>query len=489
MSATAATIVHDPSEAEPLCPALGLYLKPITKLAISVALPPPPRPPGKSVSNWEVMERLKAMAAGAGPEDGVTAGVTGLAGSGSFSSLRIAKSTPEFVRFEGEVEQRALVRPILARLDGRGLKLAGFPDALRVRAAELRPHAPARRDWDAAATDADADEARPGERPDTIHLEGLPCRWFAPRTGGRGEAASASTSARDEAASASTSSRGEAASASTSSTSARSEATSFSTSTSTSSSTSARSEAASCGASASTSSTSARSEAASCGASASTPSSTSARSEAASSRAPASTPSSDRPSEALLRQAFSAFGEIRQVDIPMLDPYHEDAARGGGVIGVGGGVIGVGGGFHPFGWGGGLHFEAYVQYREHAGFARAMAALRGAKLMYKGDDGKAVACGIKVSFDATEHLSEASIRRRQLERQKLRELELQREEQKRREREEEERRRAPRRKQKQLEQQQRARRREEKLRRREQRSLPRPPPRPAVTGSSRLIPD
>lgn len=48
----------------------------------------------------------------------------------------------------------------------------------------------------------------------------------------------------------------------------------------------------------------------------------------------------------------------------------------------------------------------------------------------------------QVSFDATKHLSEASIRRRQLERQKLQELELQREEQKRREREAEERRRA-----------------------------------------------
>lgn len=45
---------------------------------------------------------------------------------------------------------------------------------------------------------------------------------------------------------------------------------------------------------------------------------------------------------------------------------------------------------------------------------------------------------VKVSFDSTKHLSDASIKKRQLERQKLQELEKQREEQKRREKEAEE---------------------------------------------------
>ena len=48
----------------------------------------------------------------------------------------------------------------------------------------------------------------------------------------------------------------------------------------------------------------------------------------------------------------------------------------------------------------------------------------------------------KVSFDSTKHLSDASIKKRPLERQKLQELEQQREEQKRREKEAEERQRA-----------------------------------------------
>lgn len=163
---SAATIVHDPSEAVALCPALGLYLKPITKMAISVSLPPL-RQPGKSISNWEVMERLKAMA---GARDA------------PFSALRIAKSTLDFIRFEGEVENRGLVRAALAALDGKTIKLSGFADALRVRAAEFRADFPSRHDWDSFFRDAaDMNEALPGERPDTIHLEGLPCRWFAAR--------------------------------------------------------------------------------------------------------------------------------------------------------------------------------------------------------------------------------------------------------------------------------------------------------------------
>ncbi|XP_069865397.1 A-kinase anchor protein 17A isoform X2 [Dipodomys merriami] len=324
----AATIVHDTSEAVELCGAHGLFLKPITKMTISVALPAL-RQPGKSISNWEVMERLKAMVA-----------------THQFSTLRIAKSTMDFIRFEGEVENRTLVRTFLSRLDGKTIKLSGFADALRIRAAEFKSDFPSRHDWDSFFRDArDMNETLPGERPDTVHLEGLPCKWFA-------------------------------------------------------------------------------------------------------------TPGSERPSEDVLVSVFEKFGAIRHVDIPMLDPYREEM---------------TGRSFHTFSFGGHLNFEAYVQYREYAGFLRAMAALRGMKLMFKGEDGKAVACNIKVTFDSTKHLSDASIRKRQLERQKLQELEQQREEQKRREKEAEERQRAEERKQQEQEAQARARRREERRRRREQR--------------------
>ncbi|XP_065711553.1 A-kinase anchor protein 17A isoform X1 [Patagioenas fasciata] len=325
----AATIVHDTSEAVELCAPCGLYLKPITKMTISVALPQL-KQPGKSISNWEVMERLKGMVQ-----------------THQFSTLRISKSTMDFIRFEGEVENKSLVKSFLACLDGKTIKLSGFSDILKVRAAEYKIDFPTRHDWDSFFRDAkDMNETLPGERPDTIHLEGLPCKWFAAKDSG-----------------------------------------------------------------------------------------------------------SEKPSEEVLIKVFSKFGEIRNVDIPMLDPYREEM---------------TGRNFHTFSFGGHLNFEAYVQYREYAGFIKAMNALRGMKLMYKGDDGKAVACNIKVSFDSTKHLSDASIKKRQLEREKLQELEKQREEQKRKEKEAEERQKEEERKQRELEEHERERKREEKLRKREQ---------------------
>lgn len=255
----AATIVHDTSEAVELCPPYGLYLKPITKMTISVALPQL-KQPGKSISNWEVMERLK-----------------GMVHNHQFSTLRISKSTMDFIRFEGEVENKSLVKSFLACLDGKTIKLSGFSDILKVRAAEFKIDFPTRHDWDSFFRDAkDMNETLPGERPDTIHLEGLPCRWFALKESG-----------------------------------------------------------------------------------------------------------SEKPSEEVLVKVFEKFGEIRNVDIPMLDPYREEM---------------TGRNFHTFSFGGHLNFEAYVQYREYVGFIQAMSALRGMKLMYKGEDGKAVACNIKVSL-------------------------------------------------------------------------------------------
>uniref|UniRef100_A0A8D0H0P5 A-kinase anchoring protein 17A n=1 Tax=Sphenodon punctatus TaxID=8508 RepID=A0A8D0H0P5_SPHPU len=325
----AATIVHDTSEEVELCAAYGLHLKPITKMTISVALPQL-KQPGKSISNWEVMERLKGMVQ-----------------THQFSTLRISKSTMDFIRFEGEVENKSLVKSFLACLDGKTIKLSGFSDILKVRAAEYKIDFPTRHDWDSFFRDAkDMNETLPGERPDTIHLEGLPCKWFALKDSG-----------------------------------------------------------------------------------------------------------SEKPSEEVLTKVFNKFGEIRNVDIPMLDPYREEM---------------TGRNFHTFSFGGHLNFEAYVQYWEYAGFIKAMNALRGMKLMYKGEDAKAVACNIKVSFDSTKHLSDASIKKRQLERQKLQELEKQREEQKRKEKEAEERQKEEERKQKEFEEFERERKREEKLRKKEQ---------------------
>lgn len=69
------------------------------------------------------------------------------------------------------------------------------------------------------------------------------------------------------------------------------------------------------------------------------------------------------------------------MDIPMLDPYREEMMDKN---------------FNTFSFGGHLYFEAYVQYQEYHGFTKAMDTLRGMKLMLKGEDGKAMACNIKV---------------------------------------------------------------------------------------------
>ncbi|KAF0026265.1 hypothetical protein F2P81_021002 [Scophthalmus maximus] len=324
------TIVHDTTEAVCLSTEYSLYLKPIAKITVSVALPQL-KLPGKSISNWEVMERIKAMVA---PEQ--------------FSALRISKSTMDFIRFEGEVENKAVVKSLLARLDGKSIKLSGFTDVLKVRAVENKVDFPARHDWDSFFRDAkDMNETVPGERPDTIHLEGLPCRWFSQKD----------------------------------------------------------------------------------------------------SQFP------DRPSEEVLSAVFQTFGQVRNVDIPMLDPYREEMLDKN---------------FNTFSFGGHLNFEAYVQYQEYCGFTKAMDTMRGMKLMLKGDDGKAVACNIKVAFDTSKHLSELALKRRTMERMKLQELERQREEQKRREKEEEERLKEDERKQKEQEEEEKERRKEERLRKREQ---------------------
>lgn len=114
------TIVHDTTEAVCLSAEYNLYLKPIAKMTISVALPQL-KLPGKSISNWEVMERVKAMVA---PEQ--------------FSVLRISKSTMDFIRFEGEVENKTVVKSLLSRLDGKSIKLSGFTDVLKVRVNKCR---------------------------------------------------------------------------------------------------------------------------------------------------------------------------------------------------------------------------------------------------------------------------------------------------------------------------------------------------------------
>ncbi|KAL8564900.1 hypothetical protein ACOMHN_003746 [Nucella lapillus] len=161
----------DSSEAVELFKPQGLYLKPVAKLNISAQLPQL-KTPGKTISNWEVMEKVKAMIR---PD--------------TFLSVKVAKSTMEFLRLEGETENRGKLAAIIAKLDGRTIKLAGFTETLKVRAAEAKVNFPVRHDWDAFFRDArHMNELRAGERPDTVHVKDLPTRWFADLEGKGGGA-------------------------------------------------------------------------------------------------------------------------------------------------------------------------------------------------------------------------------------------------------------------------------------------------------------
>jgi len=57
---TSIGVCSDTSDAVELLEAQGLYVKPVAKLNISVQLPQL-KSPGASISNWEVMEKLKKM--------------------------------------------------------------------------------------------------------------------------------------------------------------------------------------------------------------------------------------------------------------------------------------------------------------------------------------------------------------------------------------------------------------------------------------------
>lgn len=335
MTTAGASVCTDSSDIVELHQPFGLFLKPIARVNVSVQLPPL-KEAGKSISNWEVMERIKAMIK---PH--------------SFTALKIVKSTMEFIRFEGEAENKDLVSTIMQRLEGKSIKLSGFTEQLKVKAGEAKIQFPSRHDWDSYFRDAkNMNEMKPGERPDTIHIRDIPTRWFA------------SNHSKEK----------------------------------------------------------------------------------------------DKPSEEVLKRVFSQFGDIRCVDIPMLDPYRKEIS----------GLV-KSGAIQTFTFGQDLVFDAYVQFKEYIGFVKAMDRFRSMKLLYMDEDGKCAVANIRIDFDKTKHLTDKNIRRRRLERERLEQLEKEREERVKREREKEERKLAEEQRVKDEEEMERERKRQEKLQRREER--------------------
>ncbi len=259
-----------------------MYIKPIARLNITIQLPPT-KNPGQAVLHSEIIDKLKKQSS---PEE--------------FIYLRIIKATLEFIRLEGELENKSSFKTLLSKLDNCTIKMNSYTDVLKVRAAEAKISYPIRHDWETFFKDSEhllSSEneihlMKPGERPDTIHIMDIPCKWFAEKKSYIGVDAA-----------------------------------------------------------------------------------------------------NIKPSEAVLREVFSIFGELRMVDIPILSnplgaislkkPYSSvDLISGQGLMNPNLNL--------PV-------FEAFIQYKDYISFVKAMDTFRGMKLLFIEDSKSAFTANIRVT--------------------------------------------------------------------------------------------
>lgn len=272
-------ICPNTSELVPLYLPLELYLKPIARLKISLRLSKSNNV-GKSISYWEIMDKLRELVQ---PDE--------------FTTLKVAKTTVEFIIFEGEIEAKAKIEKVISKLHNKMIKLKDFSELLRVCAGVCKSDCPTQQNWDDFFQNAkDMNEMKPGERPDTVHIANLPTKWFVTNTNGL-------------------------------------------------------------------------------------------------------------LSEKLFQKIFEKFGHIRKVDIPICDSFRKkmnDQISGVKYCSLENTEF----------------FEAYIQFKDYNGFKITMDTLFNKKLVHKDLD-IAEEVNIKIDFDKTKHLSDASIRRRDIVRERL----------------------------------------------------------------------
>ncbi|KAM4020207.1 A-kinase anchor protein 17B-like [Anomaloglossus baeobatrachus] len=286
MNTMMVTPVYDDSEAVELNAIYHLYLKPKAKLIISIILPDEAEQ-CRPISNLDILEELRNVVT---PDH--------------FSSLRISRTTKEFIRIEGEVDTKNLANRFLEKLNDQSLPINCLPKPLHIIAIEAPAELPVNDSTTKLLTEI-KDDSENCTTPSCLHLEGLPFKWFLPL----------GTNA-------------------------------------------------------------------------------------------------EKPSEEVLRSIFEKFGNLVNIDIPMLDPYREDCSE------------------NQPGPGGLQTFDVFLQYEEMSNAINAVRSLQGMKLMLAAEDGKSVACDIKISVDENNHFSEEAINKRNAERLKLQELEQQRKEEK-----------------------------------------------------------
>lgn len=154
---------NNTSDAAPFYASRNLFLKPIARALITVRLPHFQKLIGKSVSTLELIENLKELIK---PDE--------------FMYIKVVTSTVCVVEFEAEVETRAILKKVLAKLDNKFLKMKQFKEQFKVIATESKQKFPSCEDWNGFFRDTkDMNERKPGERPDTVYVAGLPISWFS----------------------------------------------------------------------------------------------------------------------------------------------------------------------------------------------------------------------------------------------------------------------------------------------------------------------
>ncbi len=145
----------------------GLFLKPDARISIQVRLPQI-KICGVSISNWEVMERIKELVK---PE--------------IFTTLRVVHYSREVINFEGDFESVRAMRKVVLLLHKKTIKLSGFSEVLRLLAKPYEAPHPTKEECEEFFKQRGVEsfeDGRPGERADTVLIKGLPVKWFVSRT-------------------------------------------------------------------------------------------------------------------------------------------------------------------------------------------------------------------------------------------------------------------------------------------------------------------
>lgn len=140
----------------------GLLFKSITKLNATLHIPNI-KSTGSVVSNWELLERVRSILM-----------------SENSCQIKIISSSPSSVSLDIEPHTLKSRDEIINKLNGSSIKVSGLPNTIKIAATPFKCKQIKRHHWESHFRDAKyTDETKPGFRPDTVLIQGLPIKWFS----------------------------------------------------------------------------------------------------------------------------------------------------------------------------------------------------------------------------------------------------------------------------------------------------------------------